>query len=176
MTSGAEIALFSGGWTAIVGLAGFGAAIYTNNRTISAAREDAVKDRRADAYIDVLKQAAWQQEQRQDMRQMLWQGTALPLTQPTSGPIDYDTIEARMQAFATTNAFTALQVHSIANGRAEDAFTAWVQTRSGEDKAAALSAFEKVDAARSALVEQIRDELNPDGTPLKNWTEPDGSE
>jgi len=172
MTSGAEIALISGGWTALVGLAGFGAAVYTNNRTIKSARDARLREWRAEAYVDVLKEAAWQQQQRQAMRQMLRDATARLLPEPTGKPIDYDTIEGRMQAFASTDAFTALQAYSMANRQAEKAFNAWAQGPNKTDNAAPMTAFDEVDAARSALVGQIRSEMNLDRTPLKNWGRP----
>lgn len=68
MTSGAVIAI-SGGWTALVAVAGFGTAIWTTRKTLKAARDDKRWEQQRAAYHELTAYLLYVQTKRRiDMR------------------------------------------------------------------------------------------------------------
>ena len=158
--------------TVIVGVAGFGAAIWNNRRTITHARESRVWDRRADVYIGVL--AALQYRM------------ATTTTKPTEDPElvqaylsryqepDWLGLEARLQAFGSEQVFRAMQASATAHRHAEYAIRAWKKVGENEDyQAAGRAAIKEVNAAVAAddvVIELIRTELQGRGGPMGDWS------
>lgn len=174
MTSGAEIALISGGWTAVVGLAGFGAAIY-NNKAIKSTRVDRLYDKRAEAYVGYLAAIAWAQASRQAWLLQLSGREATAgmrrMLESFHEP-EWHLLEARLQAFGTAEAFAAAQKLSTANIEASDAWTAWRTGPSEAGRTAAFDAIKAADDASDEFVEHVRNELIGKSAPLADWQPP----
>jgi hypothetical protein len=174
MTSGAEIALISGGWTALVGVAGFGAAILTNSRTIKAARQDKISDERAAVYVDLLSAITWRRTKRSvdtytlDPKAVDLERTRR-LVDDWQQP-DWHLLEARMAAFGTTTVFSAAQRSSTAYFAAMSAYTKLLAIDDFKD--AAMKAQKDADDADDALAGLIRQELIGKDAPLPGWELP----
>jgi len=157
MTSGVEIALISGGWTALVGMAGFGAAILTTNKTIKSARYDKLRGWRAEVYVDLLAAV----KQRQDERLVEVQ-TELPLefeVAATGPEPDWDRLEARALAFASQPVLKALLHASAADDESRGPYRIWLAERTEKAKVAAIKARQAADDTDRKLAELIRAEL-----------------
>jgi hypothetical protein len=176
MTSGAEIAVIGGGWTALVGIAGFGAAIYTTRRTIQAARDDRLHDQRAALYVDVLRAVMYWQLLRTVRTHDVDPATRLPenassLLEGFEEP-DWHALDARQLAFASEPVFSRLQARYWADAAASDLFVMWLRDRTHENRTAAVAARDAADKADHALVELIREELQGKGKPLADFVLP----
>ena len=169
------------GGTVLVGVAGFGAAIWNTKQTIGHDREARVWDRRADAYVETLTAIHNRQ-----VRRGLGMGTR-PMDhrlragmQALAGKYQMDAagLEARLQAFGSERVFSAVQTSSTADRDAVAAYDSW-RTAVGalgaspkdQEKArrAADAARKAADEADDAVIEQIRRELHGNGKPLGDW-------
>jgi hypothetical protein len=177
--------------TVIVGVAGFGAAIWNTRRTIAHARESRIWDRRSETYVDALVAVNFRQARRKQQTQT---GPVDEATQRALSGLaadkdfDWHMLESRLQAFSSNRVFTAVQDSSTASERAMTAFRAWqAEDKKGEyfseanleTRRVADEALESAEAADDAVVELIRTELQGRGQPLGDWQaiphEPDSS-
>jgi len=156
--------------TVIVGVAGFGASIWTTRKTIQHARDTRMWDKRAELYVDALAAVHYRQAKRErDMRTFRLgdeddRHEAAYLAGYT--PPDFHQLEGRMLAFASHQVTEATQASSTAHMRAMSA------RKSRLDDAAkdrAQEARKAADDADDALVELIRAELQGRGTPIADW-------
>jgi hypothetical protein len=149
--------------TVIVGLAGFGAAIWTARRTAASARENRVWRQRARAYIDTIAATSYRQLAREfEMRgkdnlddqtrqsAQAWLDTHQP-------PVAHD-LEARLLAFGSAEVNKATKASTTAHREAIWAFEAGQANAADRHKAA--------DKTDNDLSELIRKELQGDGQPL----------
>jgi hypothetical protein len=142
---------------------------------IEAARRDKMYDKRAEVYVDYLSVAAWAQTSRQAwQRRLLEQDPGPGINKLLDSPpaADLGSLEARMQAYGTPDAFTASQKLGTANFVATAACTSWAAKPSDAGKTAALHAIEEADDASDELVQLVRVELTGDSTPLTDWQWP----
>jgi hypothetical protein len=176
--------------TVIVGVAGFGASIWSTTKTLAHARESRVWDRRADVYIQALAAVNYRQISRQydtlsphpantKVRERVQEYLA------THEQPDWPELEARLQAFASEPVFTAVQASSTAHREAMIRFNFWrvlarpdtgdeahkaeVATYLATGRAKAEKIWKAAEAADDAVVEQIRTELQGRGRPLGDW-------
>lgn len=168
------------GGTVVVGVAGFGAAIWNTRRTISHDRESRLWDRRAEVYVEALAAIHYRQVSREIEinpvdDQTRRRGQAILATYK---PPDWPGLEARLQAFASEPVITATQASSTAHRDAINAFRSWrayenevslEMTPPPVFKAAVMAADEAAEAADDAVVELIRTELQGKGRPLGDW-------
>jgi hypothetical protein len=176
--------------TVIVGVAGFGAAIWNTRKTIVHARESRVWDRRAAVYVDALVAVNYRQFSRQYAampRHPSYTNTrknAEAYLAAHEQP-DWSELEARLQAFASAPVFTAVQASSTAHSAAMGILKirrllATLDTSDEDDNAetakdavaAAADAEKKwqaAEAADDAVVELIRTELQGRSLPLGDW-------
>jgi hypothetical protein len=190
---GGGAVILSGGWTALVAItttrsarrtnqATLNAAAENTKRTLDAAREARIWDRREDAYVETLAAIHNRQVRRgiergtQPMDQRLRAGM-----QALASKYEMDAagLEARLQAFGSEPVFSAVQASSTADRDAVDAYDTWRTavaapgtTPGNLEKArrAADVARKAADDADDAVVEQVRRELGGVGDkPLGNW-------
>ena len=158
--------------TVIVGVAGFGAAIWNTRRTIAHARETRVWDRRADVYVEALAALRhWRIERSTGI------GTDDPELQeagpPTHPEPDWDELGPRLQAFASESVFAAVNALQWAHEKAMFAIT-HKEAESARDsnkvreaaRAARREALEAAGVADDAAVELIRTELQGKDRPI----------
>ncbi len=158
MTSGVEIALISGGWTALVGMAGFGAAILTTNKTIKSARYDKLRGWRAEIYVDLL--AAITQRQAERLVEVQTEHPPEIFEGAETGPEpDWDRLEARALAFASQPVLKALLHASAADDDSRGPYRIWLAERTEDAKVAAIKARQAADDTDRRLAELIRAEL-----------------
>lgn len=115
--------------TVVVGVAGFGATIWTTRRTIRAARDARIWDERARAYVDTLAAIGFRQEKRMHDTQ------TVRLDDETQRAADqhfgtyvmpnWFDLEARLHAFGSERVVEAVRRSSEAHGAALDAFQTW---------------------------------------------------
>lgn len=159
--------------TVIVGVAGFGAAIWNTRRTIAHDRESRIWDRRAAVYIEALAAVNYRQAKRKYATQTspLDEASQRALSGlAASQEFDWHGLDARLQAFASEPVYTAVQVSSTASERAMIAFRAWrAAGASSETSRAVDEAREAAEAADDDVIETIRTELQGRGKPLGDW-------
>lgn len=174
VNSGAEIALIGGGWTALVGLAGFGAAIYNNNRTLGGARREKIRDWRAQVYVDVLAAVQRRQMDRTIATSNLGIGDAIVIevaqramaayTEP-----DWYRLDSQQFAFGSREVFQATVATSTAHATAMRTYRAWTESATEKALDEAITARKVADAADDALGELMRRELQDLGHPKPSW-------
>jgi hypothetical protein len=168
------------GGTVLVGVAGFGAAIWNTRRTIAHARESRVWDRRADVYVEALASMQYRQLSSRDMTlpdsiDGLHLHIALKQTKDLLAeykPPDLQGLEARVQAFASQPVLTAMQASNAAHRAAIDAFKFKMEKPLPSPervRAGVVEAWKAAMAADYAVVEAIRTELQGRGLPLGDW-------
>jgi len=175
--------------TAVVGAAGFGAAIYTARRSLASARERRLWDHRAKVYVDAIAAVHYRQNRRNyrmranrldDQTKKHEEAFLAEYKQP-----DFFELEARLIAFASPEVVTAMQKSSTAHLDAMDAFASeqiavLAQKASGEpvgdDQISRLlqstmstGAREEADKADDTVIELIRKDLHGRGQPLDDW-------
>src|SRR6266852_6489253 len=147
------------GGTVIVGVAGYSAAVWATRKTLQAARDTRMWDKRAEVYVDTLAAVHHRQTKRErDMR--TWplgaEDDRLEVAYlATYTPPDWHQLEARMLAFASHRVTAATQASSTMHMRAMSS------RKSRLDDAAkdrAHEARKAADDADDALVELIRAE------------------
>ena len=180
------------GGAVLVAVAGFSAAAWSTRKTIEAAREHRLWDKRAAVYVDTLaamnlrQTKRWYDAQRyrDDQSSRRYEAWIAAYVAP-----DWHLLDARMLAFGTEPVFTALQAGSTAHEHAIAALREW-KAAPGIDlaQAAALGRpppgptvanpglYEGAEKARKAaddmddaVVELIRKELQGKGRPLGQW-------
>jgi len=191
-------AIIAGGVAAAVAIAGFGATILTNTQNIKAARDEKLRDRRADVYIAAIAAVYHRQasrlldtrdtsethvEDERDRRAERYLAVG--------HPPDWHNLEARLLAFASEPVTTAVQASATAHERTIGAYRAWHQAiarrtsdllkakRQGTAvpgpvdpalEAAVVRARKAAEDADDALLELIRKELQGKGPPLEDWS------
>jgi hypothetical protein len=170
----AEAAAIGVTGTVIVGVAGFGASIWNTRKTLAATHKNWIGDQRAIAYLDAIAAVHYRQFSRQ-----VAAGSG-PLTEDRRREAlaaylwpDWNVLEARLLAFGSQPAITAMQEASPADLRVGRAFEAW-KAASGTDNAqeqrsAYEGAIKGADDADDAFIEQVRTELQGKGWPLGDW-------
>lgn len=97
--------------TVVVGVAGFGAAIWNTRKTIHQARDNKLWDQRAAVYVDTLAAVHYRQVQRDG--ELVREFPGDEMTHRVEAylaafePPDWQSIEARLLAFATEPVFAA---------------------------------------------------------------------
>jgi hypothetical protein len=183
----------------VVGVAGFWATVRTNGKTLQAARDEKIWDKRAEAYADAIAAVHYRQQKREhdtrtyrldDETERRDQAYLDAFTAP-----DWYALEARLVAFGSLVVVTSVQESSTAHFRALAAFRAWAaaadKTRADNDArgmgmpvpappreadrnialhAAQAEARKNADGADDALIEIIRAELQGHpGPPVPQW-------
>jgi hypothetical protein len=174
VSSTVDIALISGGWTALVGLAGFGAAIYNNNRTIGNARKEKIRDWRADTYIDLIRAISY----RHNLRR--YESRALSPDDRFNSPAgaqfvagltlpDPQDIQARQMAYGSQAVWDATSLSSRLHEKFVMAFRDWQANPTEQNQAVALAARVAAETADDETVELVRKDLHGKGKPLTDW-------
>jgi hypothetical protein len=131
----------------VVGVAGFGAAIWNTRKTMAQARESRVWDQRARVYTDAIAALHYRQTAREYRT-----GVNLPTEQAkrdahhyleTYQPPSWIELEARLLAFASEPVVTAVQVASTAHLRVMQAY----QSRAMAEATPGTSAEARAEAA-----------------------------
>ena len=154
--------------TVIVGVAGFGAAIWNTRRTMAHDRESRIWDRRAEVYVEAL--AAVNYRQRRTTAHATEDREYLEAYLARFQKPDWPGLEARLQAIASEPVFTAMQASSVAHTLASSAIQRWVWSESAEGFADALEKKKAAEAADDVVVELIRTEMQGRSRPLGDWT------
>ena len=169
------------GGTVLVGVAGFGAAIWNTRRTIAHARESRVWDRRAEVYVDALAGVRyWQLRREYEVIPNHPSYTKIRKNAEeyfaNHKPPDWSDLETRLQAFASTPVLTAVQASFTAH---DDVFSVirlrqvLARAEAERDAAAAAADAEKkwktAEAADDAVVKVIRAELQERGRSPGDW-------
>jgi hypothetical protein len=157
------------GGTVLVGVAGFGAAIWNTRRTIAHARESRIWDRRADVYVEAL--AALHYRHVVARSRLVDEETEKAMLAGRQQP-EWPALEARLQAFASEPVFMAVEASSRAHRAAGFAFGMWRKADDDIHPGFGKDAMEKGRAAEAAdkvAVELIRTELHGRGLPLGDW-------
>ncbi len=116
MDSTVTAAAIGVGGTVVVGVAGFGAAIWNTRRTIANDREKRVWDKRAEVYVAVLAAVQYRQLQTGTWRDLGDPSIELSLVASAeSEPPDWHKLEALMRAFASEAVLMAMEASSAAN-------------------------------------------------------------
>jgi hypothetical protein len=166
--------------TVVVGVAGFGASIWTTSKTIAAARESRVWDQRAAVYVEALAAVHHRQISRgYQMSRVTDETRQLALAYLTTHKSpDWPALEARLQAFASQPVFTAIQASSTAHREAISGFrrfTGLLPDPAGKEQLRRTGPLVGeagrmvADDADDAVVELIRTELQGRGHPLGDW-------
>jgi len=171
--------------TVIVGLAGFGATIWTTRQTAASARESRIWDRRAAAYVDVLAAIQSRQTARTTLISILRDpphndkdSRVVSIRRANNESPNWHDLEARLHAFASESVFTAVQASSTAAGDFHRAAEVAQETPAPLDTAlkATEAARQAADDADDEVVERIRTELQGRGRPLGDWHSGQGPE
>jgi hypothetical protein len=158
------------GGTVIVGLGGFWATVLATSKSIQAARDARMWDKRAEVYVDALAAVHY----RQTARERAMRTWRLPDEDDRReaaylaafAPPDWYQLEARLLAFGSQPVITATQASSTMQTRAISA------SKSRLDDAAvdrAEAARKAADDADDVLVELIRTELQGKSQPIGDW-------
>lgn len=175
--------------TAIVGIAGFGAAIYTARRNLASSREHRVWDQRASVYVDAIAAVHFRQSRREyEMRadsldEKTKQHAEAYLAKYKQA--DGFELEARLIAFASPGVVTTMQKASTAHRDAMNSFAAEraalrAQQARGEaipndpvskvlQSTMSMGALQEADKADNAAIEMIRADLHGRGQSLTDW-------
>lgn len=175
--------------TVIVGVAGFGAAIWNTRKTVANAHENRLWDQRATVYVDTIAAVNYRQVKRNHETNAPFPpdpdyDRRMEAYLSAYKPPDWHLLEARLVAFATESVVTAMQASSTAHERAMDARHAASQAlrQSRNDagyftaddiwtaaNAAAEAAAKTAEAADGAVIELIRRGLQGQSRPLSDW-------
>jgi len=170
VSSNLDIALIAGGWTALVGVAGFGATILATSKTIRNARKEKVRDWRAAVYVDVLAAVSYRQFRRlTDTASIDDEPSDVQWSTDTYQVPDWQNLEARLLSFGSEPVFTATQASSAAHFKAVRAFNAWARDQSPESRNAARDARQAADDADDVVAERVRVDLQGKGKPIVSW-------
>lgn len=175
--------------TAVVGMAGFGAAIYAAHRSLANARAQKILAERTKAYVDAIAAVHYRQNKRDyemraatldDETRQHAEAYLARYTEP-----DAFELEARLIAFASPEVVTTMQKSSTAHRDAVDAFAAdRAALRAHEDNGdpvpddqvsqllqwtMSTGARQEADKADDAVIELIRTDLHGRGQPLPGW-------
>lgn len=155
----------------IVGVAGFGATIWTTRKTLQHARNDRLWDKRAEVYVDALAAVHYRNAKRErDMR--TWpmspdddrQEEAFLATYTAP---DWHQLEARLLAFASQPVISAAQASSTMHQRAMSAHRSHPGDEAAQERA--QQARKAANGADDVLVELIRAGLQGSGPPVADW-------
>jgi hypothetical protein len=138
------------GGTVIVGVAGFGAAIWNTRRTIRAALDVRIWDERAKTYVDTLAAIGFRQEKRDnDTRAIRFDAeTERNVEAYFAGHImpDWWALDARLHAFGSDDVVASVRTCGAAHAAALSAFEAWRE--SGDE---GLAKSEQIAKARALI-------------------------
>lgn len=182
MNATVAAAVISVSGVVIVGVAGFGAAIWSTRKVSADARESRIWDQRAAVYVEALAAVNYRQARRNHVAR------GAPAEEPTTQQalaslaagreFDWHGLEARLQAFAAEPVVTAMQISSTASERAMIAHRARIAAGDGsEARKAVAEALRAADAADDDVIELIRTGLQGrgKGKPLADWQPITGS-
>jgi AcrR family transcriptional regulator len=164
------------GGTVIVGVAGFSATVLATGKTIRAARDSRVSDKRAEVYIDAIAAVHYRQIKRLHDAQIHLiddetDRRVRAYLEAYAEP-DWYALESRLLAFGSRPVITAVQASSTAALLAAGFPAMEVLGEGAADLAldiAGRKALHDANNADNALIELIRAELQGKGHPLAQW-------
>jgi hypothetical protein len=159
--------------TVVVGVAGFGAAIWNTRKTISQARDNRLWDQRAAVYIDTLSAIHYRQVQRD--REMTREFPEDEMKQRIEAylaafrPPDWQSLEARLLAFATEPVFAAARDSAAAHEKAMRNYRFWLGETPGPSLPEFAKAHQNAQDCDSRVINLIRTELQGQGGKLPDF-------
>jgi hypothetical protein len=155
-------------------VAGFGAAIWTTSRTIRAARDDKLWEKKAASYKDAVSFLLQRNQRRKVLTQRhpVTEAEFASVNEPfgdIESPARVFALESRLHAFAPEHVVLAFKNAVAADNDAGYRYLAWIRASSAEAVAAAETAFNEASQLAqirdNASLEAIRGDLGVDRAP-----------